>query len=289
MNRALFLWIVIFFQPGPVGRATKSAQTPAAAEPVSASADGFQSQFNSTLEAYQVGGKANGRRALDLFQLPRSEEWLTGRLGPDPSGKFAERYNRIYVSFADSLEKTIDDVQKTRGAKLLTGVEPGKEQMPSFAIRGRQPSGIHAIKAPPLFYCHFTIQINGKDQVSWADEFTYDSGAFRFIGFGEQPFWAWQEGSEGAAPKAGSFVQPAVLISRVLPAYPAGARGKQDLVILHYVIDKNGKVKNPRVVSGDAAFTNAAINAVRQWRYRPATMGGMPIESEATATVQFHP
>lgn len=292
MNKTALLSMVIFLQVTPVGRATESAQTSVDAgtlQTFSTSVDGFRSQFNSTIEAYRIGGEANGRRALDLFQLPRPEEWLTERLGPDPSRKFAERYNRIFLSFADSLEKTIQDVQRTRGAKLLTGVEAHKEEMPSSAIPGLKPSGIQVLKEPPLFYCQFTIQMKGRDQVSWADEFTYDAGAFRFIGFGAQPFWVWQEGSEGAAPAGGSFVEPAVLVRQVSPVYPAGALGKHGVVIIHYLIDKSGKVKNPTVVSGDPVFTKAAIDAVGQWRYKPATMGGMPIETDATAAVQFGP
>ncbi len=292
MTKAAFVSIIVFLQLAPSGRATEFAQTSVSAQSVqtfSASVDGFRSQFNSIIEAYRVGGETNGRRALDLFQLPRPEEWFTERLGPDPSGKFAERYNRIFLSFADSLQKTIEDVQRTRGAELVISVEPGKEEIPPSPIAGREISEIQALKQPPLFYCHFAIRVKGKDQVSWADEFTYDSAAFRFVGLGAQPFWVWQEGSEGAAPTGGSFVQPAVLVREVSPVYPVGGLGKHGVVIVHYLIDKSGKVKNPTVVRGDPVFTKAAIDAVGQWRHKPATMGGMPIETDATAAVQFGP
>jgi TonB family protein len=292
MNESVFLLMIFFLPVAPVRPAVEIAQASVAAQSVqefSQSVDGFDSQFNSTIEAYRVGGEANGRRALDLFQLPRSEEWLTQRLGSDPTGKFTARYNRIFLSFADSLEKTIEDVQKTRGAKLLVSVKPDEPEAPSPPFYGGVPSGINALQEPPLFYCQFTIRLKGRDRVSWADEFVYDGGAFRFIGFGEQPFWVWKEGSEGSAPRGGSFVQPAVLISRVIPAYPPGALGKEGVVIVHYLIDEGGRVKSPKIVSGDPAFTKAAIKAINQWRYRPATMGGMPIETDATAALQFHP
>jgi TonB family protein len=292
MNKTVFVSMIVFLQVTPVGRTTEFSRTSVAAQSVqtfSASAEGFRSQFNSTIEAYRVGGETSGRQALNLFQLPGSEEWLTERLGPDPSGKFTERYNRLFLNFADSLEKTIGDVQRTRGATFLANVEPQKEEIPAPLIPGHKPSGMRAIKEPPLFLCHFKIQMNGRDQVSWGDEFTYEAGAFRFIGFGAQPFWAWQEGSEGAAPKNGSFVRQAVLVSSVLPVYPVGALGKEGVVVVHYLIDKTGRVKNATVVSGDPVFAKAAIDAVRQWLYKPATMGGMPVETDATATVQFRP
>ena len=290
MNKTKFLAMMLFLLAAPVGRATEFVQTSVAPQPVqilSPSVDGFRSQFDSAIEAYRLGGKANGRRSLDLFQLPCSEEWLAQWLGPDPNEKFAERYHRIYLNFADSLEKTILDVLKTHGANLVTSVEPNKDEMPSVPLPGRKPSGIQALKEPPLFYCHFTIQMKGRDQVSWADEFTYDDGAFRFIGFGEQAFWEWQDGSEGAAPKDGSFVRPAILVSDVSPVYPPAALGQHGVVIVHYLVDKTGRVKNPKVVSGDSVFAKAAIDAVSQWRFKPAAMGGMPIETDGTATVQF--
>lgn len=293
MKRPIFLFMIILFLPvAPVERATDFVQTSVAAQPLqafSASADGFRSQFNSTVEAFRAGGEANGRQALDLFQLPRSEEWLTQRLGSDPTGKFAERYNRIFLGFRDSLDKTILDVLRTRGANLLINVEPGKDEVPSPPLYGRNLSGIKALQEPPLFYCQFTIQMKGRDQASWADEFTYDDGAFRFIGFGAQPFWVWQEGSEGSAPKGGSFVVPAVLVRIVSATYPPGALGKHGVVIVHYLIDKNGRVTGPTAISGDPVFRQAALTAVSQWRYKPATMGGTPIETDATADVQFHP
>jgi hypothetical protein len=236
MNKSVFLLMIVFLQAAPVGRAAEFAQASAAVQSVqtfSQSADGFDSQFNSTIEAYRVGGEANGRRALDLFQLPRSEEWLSQRLGSDPIGKFTKRYNRIFLSFADSLEKTIEDVQRTRGAKLLVSVKPDEPEAPSPPFYGLVPSGIKALQEPPLFYCQFTIRVKGRDRVSWADEFVYDGAAFRFIGFGEQPFWVWEEGSEGSAPKGGSFVQPAVLISRVIPSRCSGQRGHRHRALSH--------------------------------------------------------
>ena len=89
----------------------------------------------------------------------------------------------------------------------------------------------------------------------------------------------------------GSFVQPAVLVSAIPPIYPAPAKalGIKGIVSVHFVIDKNGSVKNVTVVKGDAALTQAAIDAVSQWRYKPATMGGTPVETDATVNLQFSP
>ena len=133
--------------------------------------------------------------------------------------------------------------------------------------------------------------MGGREQSSWAQAFTHEDGAFRFIGFGALPFWVWEDGSEGEAPKGGFFVEPPVLISTVAPVYPVGARalGVQGIVTVHFVIDKTGHLKNVTVVQGDPALRQAAVDAVSQWRYKPATLGGMPVEDDGTVNVRFAP
>ena len=146
-----------------------------------------------------------------------------------------------------------------------------------------------SVKQPNLFYGQFRIIVKKKDSVSWADTFVHEDGAFRFLGFGAWPFWVWQDGAEGGAPKEGSFFQPAILIARVPPLYPlsAKARGIEGVVVIRVLIDKEGRVKRADVLNGDPLLTQAALDAVRQWRYKPSTLGGAPAEAEVTANVVF--
>lgn len=79
------------------------------------------------------------------------------------------------------------------------------------------------------------------------------------------------------------------LIRRVIPMYPPLARsaGVQGPVVLFAVISKAGTIDNLRVVSGHPMLVPAAIEAVRQWRYRPYILNGQPIEVETQITVNF--
>lgn len=112
---------------------------------------------------------------------------------------------------------------------------------------------------------------------------------FRFAGFGAWPFWVWENGSEGGAPKAGSFGQPPILITKVAPIYPLSAKtsGLEGVVIIHALVDKEGRVKSADVLDGDPLLAQAALHAVRQWRYKPGTLGGAPMEAVTTARVVF--
>ena len=79
------------------------------------------------------------------------------------------------------------------------------------------------------------------------------------------------------------------LIYRVQPIYPALAQAGrvQGVVVLRAVISRAGTIENLQVLSGHPLLTNAAIAAVRQWRYRPYVLNGEPVEVETQVTVNF--
>ena len=57
--------------------------------------------------------------------------------------------------------------------------------------------------------------------------------------------------------------------------------------MLRATIGADGVVRNLEVVSGHPMLTTAAINAVKQWIYRPYVVNGQPIEVETQITVNF--
>jgi protein TonB len=79
------------------------------------------------------------------------------------------------------------------------------------------------------------------------------------------------------------------LIYRVQPIYPALARQAriQGTVELRAIISKAGTIENLTVVSGHPMLVKSAIEAVRQWRYRPYLLNGEPIEVETEVTANF--
>jgi protein TonB len=79
------------------------------------------------------------------------------------------------------------------------------------------------------------------------------------------------------------------LIFRVQPIYPPLARQAriQGPVELRAIISKTGTIENLAVVSGHPMLVKSAIEAVRQWRYRPYLLNGDPIAVETSVTVNF--
>lgn len=106
---------------------------------------------------------------------------------------------------------------------------------------------------------------------------------------------AERSGKEGASEdgevlKVGGDVKEPVELTRVQPTYPEEARKNrvQGHVILQAVIDEKGIVtKVEAVESPDPMLTDAAIEAVKKWTYKPATKKGKPVKVQLTVTVAF--
>jgi periplasmic protein TonB len=86
-----------------------------------------------------------------------------------------------------------------------------------------------------------------------------------------------------------SSMDPAKLVQMVKPIYPTPAKliHLSGQVYLHAIIGINGSVQNLEVVRGHPLLAAAALNAVRQWRYKPTILGGQAVEVETTITVNF--
>ncbi len=84
-------------------------------------------------------------------------------------------------------------------------------------------------------------------------------------------------------------LSPTFLLRKVAPTYPPLARQAriQGTVVLSIVISKEGKVRDMKLVSGHPMLASAAIEAVRQWRYRPYLSDDQPVEVETIVRVSF--
>lgn len=86
-----------------------------------------------------------------------------------------------------------------------------------------------------------------------------------------------------------SSMMQGYLVHRVEPVYPALAKAAriQGPVRLQAIISKQGTIENLQVLLGHPMLVTAAVEAVRQWRYRPYILNGEPVEVETEITVNF--
>lgn len=89
--------------------------------------------------------------------------------------------------------------------------------------------------------------------------------------------------------RVGGIVQASRLVHRVEPEYPDLARRArvQGMVLLQVTVDERGLVSGVDVIRGHPLLTQAAVDAVSQWRYSPTLLNEEPVPVIATVTVNF--
>lgn len=96
-------------------------------------------------------------------------------------------------------------------------------------------------------------------------------------------------GSQGPASRLGTSLQIGRLATKVEPTYPVEALRQKvaGTIKLHVVIGANGVVQSAEVTDGPALLADAALRAVKQWRYDPTMLGATAIEVDEGVTLVF--
>jgi periplasmic protein TonB len=89
--------------------------------------------------------------------------------------------------------------------------------------------------------------------------------------------------------RVGGAVQAANLVRQVQPTYPQIAKTAHvsGTVVLHAIISKDGSIEELTYISGPPLLMKNAMDAVRQWRYRPTMLNNEPVEVDTTISVVF--
>jgi TonB family protein len=94
--------------------------------------------------------------------------------------------------------------------------------------------------------------------------------------------------TEGPVVIGGQVAEPKLLY-RAMPVYPLGAKqsGVQGDVVIKTTVDQKGSVVDMHVVSGPAMLRQAALDALRRWKYEPSKLNGQPISVQMLVTLKF--
>jgi TonB family protein len=90
--------------------------------------------------------------------------------------------------------------------------------------------------------------------------------------------------------RIGGQIKPPRLVFSALPIYPNVAMQAEveGDVVVDASIDKTGQVVAAKVISGPLMLRQAAIDAVRKWKYEPSLLNGVPIAIQTRVTIRFH-
>jgi periplasmic protein TonB len=81
----------------------------------------------------------------------------------------------------------------------------------------------------------------------------------------------------------------ALLIDQPAPAYPVSAKGQQGTVTLQVLIGRDGTVQDAKFLQGSLVFARGAIDAVKQWKFKPYIMNTRPVSVQTVLTLKFKP
>jgi TonB family protein len=97
-----------------------------------------------------------------------------------------------------------------------------------------------------------------------------------------------QSGPGMALQVGGQVPEPKLLVSS-LPVYPAAAKQTrtEGSVVLRALIDQNGQVADEQVVSGPTLLRQAAVDAVKHWKYEPSRVNGKAVPVQTLVTIHF--
>jgi TonB family protein len=86
-------------------------------------------------------------------------------------------------------------------------------------------------------------------------------------------------------------VKAPVLVKKVAPVFPRSDREYTiGVLILEGIVGRDGRVRDVRILKGPAnSYARAAIKAIRQWEYRPATLKGKPVDVYLVISVNHVP
>lgn len=182
---------------------------------------------------------------------------------------------------------------------LLVAPEVPKPETPPQPMH-TQPARPHnfsefdtgRLVAPPMI--PRTIIAPEAPEQPFASNIATDNGIGGPGGQGTNPFAHGQPVTVVHPPAPASIRLPSRLVEstiiyKTIPQYPAIAKAAriEGTVELQAIISKTGTIENLRVASGPPMLQQAAVDAVKTWRYRPYLLNGQPIEVETTVDVIF--
>jgi TonB family protein len=253
--------------------------------PYADSSDGMYKQFVTVLAAWKSGDEQKFKSFRDGFALPDPKAWLAKTFG-------VEQGATLLAAYEESLKKFNSHIAWVSGnwanaPDLAFGVEPSELPKPP-AESGPEAALPIPIVGPRIENFRFRVAGGELGLNEWVFSFVYLDGAFRIVG-GTLTFWDEALQRLRAPMSVAGIVSAATLVHQVTPVYPKDAKKQhiEGTVLLRATIGHDGTVENLEYVSGPRELTPSAMEAVKQWRYKPTLLNGEPVEVDTTISVTY--
>jgi TonB family protein len=222
---------------------------------------------------------------LARLEIPDHASWFAQVFGPAEGARLEAKYQQLLPRMPDEVRQNL---QFVLGFRLIE-IEPNEPLQFDPLITAAQA----AMKKQVKMYGARVVASQPKDpaarvraRAQWLTSFVYANGGYRYLSGG---VLAALSTAPDLRIHAGGNVNAPVLVKRVEPVYPPAAKEAhvEGTVTLKVVIAKDGAPRTISVISGDPLLLDAAVDAVRQWRYKQTRLNNIPIEVDSTIEVKF--
>jgi len=279
----LAIWAVLvsLARPG-VARAGEAEGTPT---------EELRKLMTDALDTARRSDQAKLEEIAHGLMIPNYETWLKATFGEQDGAKMAASYKAEFDRQEKWLPTLFTRLAKQEGEWLVEEVRepriPGEDRCEQALLK--------ATKKGAVFYSvtHQMVLNGGMKVGSSAGYFTLVEGQYRrldCLGLGLGTPGGVATGRPWSGPvRIGGMIQSARLLRHVEPVYPEEARKQRiyGTVRLHVILAKDGTVEHLDAVSGHPLLLQAALDAVRQWRYQPTLLNGQPVEVDTVVDVTF--
>jgi len=252
----------------------------------------LRSLVTVALAAARAGDQPKLEEIARKLMIPNYEEWFRATFGEEMGTRLAAAYKTDF----DRQEKWIPTLfTSLSNQEGKIPVEDAREPRYAGASNWCGQALVRSEKSDAVFYRVSLQDVlhAGLNRLDEAGYFTLVEGAYRRLDCKDLGL---VRASSAPPPlpmpgslRVGGNVQAKRIISRVRPVYPKEALKERisGTVRLHVLIAKDGTVEQVEVVSGHPLLQQAAVDAVRQWRYQSTFLNGEPVEIDTTVDMIF--
>jgi len=281
------------FTPGALSQVAPPAPATPQMDSYPDNVGGLKHLVKDIMKAQQESDIARAGVLLNSFVIPNYEKWYQENFDEGATARVLPSYQNLEKSLASQIATFLLNAQ----SEGLKDVEVFRFDKNCDDNASEQT--FNTLDARLKQFPLYELRMFQGNQFKRLFAFAYIDGGFRFVltpDFSQAPLRGG--GPSGTNPggaqkisvvKQGGAVTAASLINRVQPVYPEVARQDRlsGTVRLHAIIDKEGNIKELRVISGRCSLARASVDAVRRWRYRPTLLLGQPVEVDTTIDVIF--
>ncbi len=255
-----------------------SARQTARAIPESAAR--LQSQLEAILKTSKEGDSKRFEELISDLQIPESANWFAATFGEEVGQNLAATYKSSWKDYEDNIRNIFRDSGTAKHTHVFVKEFSTSSPAPNDPFI---QSILRSAKGPLVLYTAGAGKDRETDSLPGA--YIFAQGAFRVVNW--RTFYDLPK-VKPMRIRMGGQVAPQ-LIHRVDPISPSDALQQQvhGTVVLHVVIDLDGNVAQLEPVSGPPELIDAAVEAARQWRYKPTILNGDPVEVDTTIRIAF--